>query len=145
MEPKISKIAKLISAVVMILGAVLTLVLFYQGDTAIEEDPEKTNTLLLVSYISFFTAIGVAIISAVNGLTKSPGALKRSLIGVGAIVVIFLISYSFSSGADYAEYVKFEITEETSKWVSTGLNMFYITGLLAIASLVWSSFGRIVK
>jgi hypothetical protein len=145
MEPKISKLAKIVSAFVMIIGAILTLILFYEGDAAIVEAPEKTNSLFFVSYIAFFTAIGAVLLSSIGGLLKSPGALKRSLIGVGALVVIFILAYVISSGADYANYAKFEITEETSKWVSTGLNMFYITGLLAIVSLVWSSFGRIVK
>ncbi|MCH8555410.1 MAG: hypothetical protein LAT76_09645 [Schleiferiaceae bacterium] len=145
MEPKISKLAKIVSAIVMIIGAILTLVLFYEGDAAIIEDSEKTNPLFFLSYLAFFTAVGAVLFSSIGGLLKSPGALKRSLIGLGALVLIFIIAYALSSGADYTNYAKFEITEETSKWVSTGLNMFYITGLLAIASLVWSSFGRIVK
>jgi hypothetical protein len=145
MEPKISKIAKGISAVLIALGAIFTILLISKGDEAVVENPDSTNTLLAISYIAFFAGIAVTVFNAVSGLIKNPSSLKKSLMGVGFLAVIFLISFLISSGADFEQYQAFEVTEATSKWVSTGLNMFYITGVVAIVSVLWSSFGRIAK
>lgn len=145
MEPKISKIAKGLSAILIALGAIFTVLLISKGDEAVVENPDSTNTLLLISYIAFFIGIAVTIFNAVAGLINNPNALKKSLMGVGFLAVIFVLAFATSSGADYMQYQSFEISETTSKWVSTGLNMFYITGVVAIGAVLWSSFGRIVK
>jgi hypothetical protein len=143
MEPKISKLAKIVSAVVIALGAILTLLLMIKGDDAIKENPDSTNALLNLSYFALFSGVGIALFSAVFGMLKNPGALKKTLMGVGFIIVIYLISYLIADGSDWANYK--DVTQSEVKLVSTGLNMFYIIGVIAIGSVAWSSFGRILK
>lgn len=145
MEPKFAKIAKGISALLIAVGAILTIIMMMKGDEAVKESPDSTNGLLNISYLSLIAGILVTVISAVTGIMKNPEALKKSLIGIGFVGGILLISYFISSGADYVQYQSFNVDEATSKWVSTGLNMFYITGFLAILAVIWSSFGRILK
>jgi hypothetical protein len=145
MEPKITKLAKIVSAVVIGLGAILTLLLLIKGDEAIKENPNDTNALLSLSYIALFSGIAIAVFSAVYGILKNPGALKKTLMGVGFIVVVALLSYAISSGADYITYSNFDVTESESRLVSAGLNMFYIIGAIAVGAVAWSSFGRVLK
>mgnify|MGYP000088270957 CR=1 FL=1 len=57
---------------------------------------------------------------------KDPKAAKSALIGVGALVVVFGISYALAGVEMLPKYTKFISTSEESKLVSTGLVAFYI-------------------
>ena len=72
----------------------------------------------------------------------NPSTIKGTLIGLGAILLIFAVAYGMSDGSDYEIY---EVTEGTSKMVSMGLNSFFILGLLAVLSVIYSAVSSIFK
>lgn len=88
---------------------------------------------LFIAYI----LIGVCILAAVGmPLSKAigdPESLKKMGIGVGGVLVVFLISFFISSGENSGE-----VSETTAKLVGAGLTTFYILAIGAIAGIVYT-------
>ncbi len=88
---------------------------------------------LFLSYI----LIAVCILAAVGmPLAKAfgdPESLKKMGMGVGALIVVFLVSFFTASGGDYGD-----ASETTAKLVGAGLTTFYILAIGAIAGIVYT-------
>lgn len=69
---------------------------------------------------------------------KHPANAKTSVMGIGAIGVLFLISYLLSSSELLPKYIQLGITENSSKMIGAGLISLYMMGIgsVAIAVLV---------
>ena len=101
---------------------------------------------IIVSYIligiSVAIIIGFAVIKVASDFSKS----KNSIIGLVALVLIFIIAYATSSGADYINYkADMGITESTSKLVNAGLVTFLIVGAIAIVSILYAEINKALK
>jgi len=76
---------------------------------------------------------------------------KKSLIPVGALLVVFLLAYMMSSSAIPQFYGAQKMVEEgtltpgVSKMVDTGLYSVYIMATISIIALVYSSVARFWK
>lgn len=88
---------------------------------------------LFLSYI----LIGVCILTAVGmPLVKAFGdiqSLKKMGMGVGTLLVVFLVAF-FTSGGEATG----EVTETTVKLVGAGLTTFYILAIAAIGGIVYT-------
>ena len=88
---------------------------------------------LFLSYI----LIGVCILAAIGmPLVKAfgdPESLKKMGIGVGAILVVFLVSYFTASGENSGE-----ASENAAKLVGAGLTTFYILAIAAIGGIIYT-------
>lgn len=91
---------------------------------------------LYVTYIAFFISAGIALVFSLMGLTK------KSLIGIGAFVVVFALAYAMSDGSVQPEW---NISESTSKLISTGLHMLMIATLGAVGAIVFGEVTRMLK
>ncbi len=91
---------------------------------------------LFVTYIAFFLCAGITLVFSLIGLTK------KSLIGMGAFVVVFALAYALSDGSVKPEW---NISESTSKLISTGLHMLMIATLGAIGAIVYGEVTRMFK
>ena len=132
-------IAKIVSIVLMLVGVIMWIILAY--------DTENEGLIgAFVAYGKWMVLIGfiMAVLSFVMSLVINPSSIKGVLIGLGAVAVIGIISYAMADGTVLPSYGP-DITESTSKMVSTGLNSFYIVGLLAVLSVVYSGVARIFK
>lgn len=86
--------------------------------------------------------IGFAVMKAITHFSK----VKTALIGLAAIVVIFIIGYGISSGADYVDYpASMGITESKSRMVGMGLTSFIILSIIAVGSILFAEVSRIFK
>jgi len=96
-----------------------------------------------------YVLMGVAIVSAIGlpilSALKSPASLVRSLYSVGALVILFVISYALSSSSVTTNQAALGITEGTSKLVGAGLIMFYIVAVVAVIGLVFSEINKAFK
>jgi hypothetical protein len=131
-------IARIVSIVLMLIGVIMWVILAY--DT---ENDGLVSTF--VSYGKWMVIIGfiLAVLSSVMSLVINPASIKGVIIGIIAIGVIFGLSYIMADGTVLPSYKN--VDESTSKIVSTGLNSFYIIGLLAVLSVVYSGVARIFK
>lgn len=117
-------------------GAIPTLGIFSGSE-------EMVSSAVLITVALIFVAGFLAVASSVNGMIINPSSLRGALIGAGGLVAIFGLSYFLADGSDFAQYNN--VDEKTTKWVSTGLNAFYICFALAIAAVLYSSLSRIRK
>ena len=95
---------------------------------------------LFLSYI----LIGVCALAAVGmPLVKAfgdPQSLKKIGMGVGAILVVFLVSYLIADGTVYEK-----ASSGASKMVGAGLITMYILAFLAIGGIVFTEIQKMFE
>jgi hypothetical protein len=88
---------------------------------------------LFLSYI----LIGICVLAAVGmPLVKAfgdPQALKKIGMGIGGLLVVFIVSFFLSDGGSYDN-----TSETTAKMVGAGLTTMYILAILAILGIVYT-------
>ena len=89
-------------------------------------------------YALLFVSIGAAIVYPIINAIKTPGSLGKSAIGVGALVVLFGISYALSGTSLTAKAIALGENESSAKLIGAGLIMFYIALMISIIALVYS-------
>jgi hypothetical protein len=103
------------------------------------------DILLYVGYALITIAVLSAIVFPLIQGLQNPKSLVKSLIGVGALVVLFIIGYALSSSTVAANWAAKGITEGTSKLVGAGLIMFYIVLITAALGLIYSEISKAFK
>lgn len=97
------------------------------------------NTGLVITYIllviAIVTALAFPIIQSVGNLKAAKGAL----IGVGLIVVVFLLSYLLSPADTGPFYEKFNISPKMSKLIGGSLIATYLFFIAAAVSIIYAS------
>lgn len=129
------------------------------GDEAIELNTEGSQAvtvspLIYLAYISLALIVTVVLIFVFKGLFSSAEVLKKSLVSVGLLVLVALISYfvlADDSVLDAAtgKVIELEdgelLTAGTSKWIGASLYMFYILGVVAVGTIVWAGISKLIK
>lgn len=137
------KVLKIVAGILGIAGVVFWFLLLSKGDTAVQATGEGISPLLYIAYIVLALTLFFVLIFVINGIFH--GNIKKTLFSVGAFLAILIIAYAMASGstAGLTPVDNTEITENTSKWVGTGLNAFYILAILAIVSMIYSGFIKV--
>lgn len=103
------------------------------------------NIALYVSYLLvILAALGAIILPLINAL-GNPKSLVKSLIGVGALVVLFLVSWAISGDEVTAVYTKFDITSTSSRVIGGVLITTYLLMGVAILSIIYSEIRKIAN
>ena len=100
---------------------------------------------LYVGYGLFSIAIVAAVILPLINALKSPKDLVKSGMGVGALVVVFLISFGLAGSEVTSKYTAQGIGESSSKLIGAGLTMFYIVFATALIGIVFSEISKALK
>ena len=100
---------------------------------------------LYIFYVLLFIAVAAAFIFPLINSIKEPGALIRTGIGIGLIVVLFGVSYALSGSYVSRVATVAGLSESTVKLISAGLIMFYITLVLAVLALLYSEISKALK
>lgn len=122
-------IGRIAQWVLIALGVLFTLMIFSGSDIGIDGG-------LWVAYIAFSAAALSTILFSAKGMTK------KSLMGIGAFVVLLLLAYLISDGSVQPGW---NVTESTSKWIGAGLILMYVSLFGAIAAIVYGEITRIMK
>ncbi len=101
-------------------------------------------SLYLLYALVGIAAVAAVVFSLLNIVTK-PGGLVRAAIGVGALVVLFFVSYALSGSDLTAAQRATGLTENAAKMIGAALIMFYIAFVLAIIALVFSEITKAFK
>jgi|SRR5690606_39395921 len=88
--------------------------------------------------IAVLGALGFAIYHAV----RTPGALVKSLIGIGALLALFGLSYALSGSEVNSAARALGVTESSAKLIGAGLIMLYISLVLAALALIYSEISK---
>ena len=137
MSGGLTKILPIVLYVLLGISALLG-VLFYL-------EVVDTELLMTWCYVLMALATASAVIFPIIAMTKDAKAAKGALIGIGALVVVFGISYALAGDKMTPKYAKFISSPEESKLVSTGLVAFYILAIGAILATISSAFMKIFK
>ena len=144
MIKKFSKILTLVAGLIGLIAFYFFIRIVMVGDDIIETDADVQASIVspFINFAKFvLIATGViAVVFSILNLVKHPQVLKRTLLGVAALVVILVIAYSVSSDAAVLD-VSGRVLEDgeagsVSKWVSTGINFSAILGVIGLGFFV---------
>ena len=137
MSEGLTKMLSIVLYVLMGISALLG-ILFYAGAAS-------SDVLIYWCYILLFIGTLAAIVFPIMHMVKNPKSGKAALIGIGGIVVIFLISYLMAGDEMIDKYDGFISGPAASKRVSTGLISFYILAAGAVGVTVFSGVTKFFK
>jgi hypothetical protein len=134
------KILKIIVAVLSVIGVIFALMIMSGNEGMIDN-------MMYVTYVVLAIILALVLVYVLKGLFA--GDIKKTLMSVGAFLVILVISYAMSSGTDL-DLTPFtdkgvDVTESTSKYVGAGLYAFYALAIIAIGSMVLSGIKKITN
>ena len=144
MNKKFSKILTLVAGLIGLIAFYFFIRIVMVGDDIIETDADVQASIVspFINFAKFvLIATGViAVVFSILNLVKQPQVLKRTLLGVAALVVILVIAYSVSSDEAVLD-VSGRVLEDgeagsISKWVSTGINFSAILGVIGLGFFV---------
>jgi hypothetical protein len=133
--------------VFIVIGVILMIMTMSSGLTPEQSDCTECGAVggfLGLSYVLLILAIVAALAGAVMQAIMNPSKLKGSLIGLGGMLLVIVISYVLADGTVEPYYTS-DITETASKWSGTGLYAFYILFVLAVLSIASSAVTRFIK
>lgn len=141
----LQKIIKIVAFILAIAGAIIALMIMGTDTQVLKTNSPLVDNMLYVAYIVLVIVLALVLVFVIKGLFT--GNIKKTLLTVGAFLVIVLISYSVSSGTnlDLQPFIaKGEnVTPQISRYVGTGLYTFYVLAILAILSMLFSSVRKI--
>ncbi|KJD31787.1 membrane protein [Tamlana nanhaiensis] len=129
------KVLKIVAFALAIIGAIFALMIM-GGDE--ESAQSMSGNMLYVAYAVLGIVVLLVVLFVIKGLFA--GDIKKTLLTVGAFLIIIAISFGISSGSDLdlQPFIQkgTDVTESTSKTVGAGLIAFYILAVLAIGSML---------
>jgi uncharacterized membrane protein len=146
----IQTIVKIISAVFGLLGAIFLFRIIGVGDEEIKMaasmgDFGTVSPLVSLAIAILSITVIVTVLFSLLSLASSPEKLKKSLVFIGCFLLITGIAYAISSGVETPMKDGEMLSASGSRWVETGLRMFYILATLAVLSMLFSGAKKILK
>ncbi len=136
------KILKIVAMLLSVAGIIFLAMIIAKGDAEVAATGDGLNGFLYVAYITFAITILFVLFFVIKGIFS--GNIKNTLISVGAFLLIVIISYLLADGTPM-QMREISLSPSGSKWVDTGLYVFYIMAALAIASMIFSGVKKITK
>lgn len=141
------KIIKIFKIVIGIVGGILFIRILAEDDTMIENDialqTSLVSPLMYLSYFIFVLCILATLGFVIKGLFR--GDVKKTLISLGAFMGIIVVSFLTSNGEETALRDGEVLSAYGSKWISTGLTVFYILTIFAFAAIIFSSIKKVIS
>ncbi len=141
------KIFKYLGVLIGLVSLFFMVRVLLAGNASITDSAELQSGIvspfLYVGYIVLILTIAVTLVFSIKGLFE--GNLKETLISIGAIAVVVLIAYLFTSGEPYPTRDGTILPAGTVHWISAGLVMFYIMAIVAIGSMLYGGIRKLTK
>ncbi len=100
---------------------------------------------IYLTYIFVAVALVAAVVLPLVHAIKHPAALVKSLVGVGAIVVLFIIAYTVSGTERSSIATAMGVEEGALKLIGAGLTLFYFLLLISIVGIIASEISKAFK
>ena len=147
---KLQNIVNIISALLGIVGVIFLLRIMGTGDEQIEIDASQGSYSLVTPIIELarivlILTISVTLIFSLRGLFSNKEKLKKASISIGFFLLIIFISYMASSGVETPMKDGKILSESGSRWVGTGILVFYVLFILAIGLMFLSGLRKMFK
>ena len=103
------------------------------------------NYGIIITYILLTAAAIAAIAFPIMHLVANPKKAKQVGMGLGALLVVYILAYLLASDEVTEHYSKFNVTDTQSKQVGTGLIVFYILAAGAVVSALYTEVGKMIN
>ncbi len=137
------KILKIVALLLSIAGVVSLAMIVSNGDDVVKATGEGLDGFLYIAYVMFALVLFFVIIFVLKGLMA--GDIKKTVITVGAFLVVIIISYVMADGVEILMKDGKILSESGSRWISTGINAFVLLGLIAIGSMAFGGVKKIIS
>ena len=142
-------IIKIISGIFGILGTIFLLRIMSTGDDQIKMDASMgdfsvVTPLIFLAIFIISIAVLVTIIFSLRGLASDMNKVKKSMLTSGILIVIIAISFGISEGIEVPLKDGEMLSASGSRWVGTGIRVFYILTVVAFVSMVFSSIKKLI-
>ena len=146
----IQKITKIAALVLGVLGLIFQVTILSKGDDAIElnsytGDFSSVSPMITLAIIILIIVVAITLVSSLATLASNPEKLKKALLSVAAFVLVVLLSFLLSDGAETPLKDGEVLSAFGSRLVGTGLRTFYFLALIAIGSMFFSGVKRFIK
>lgn len=106
---------------------------------------DLVDVILYFGYGMVIVAAFLAIAFPLWIASKNPKSLIQTGIGLGSILVLFLVAWLISSNEVYSSYPEFGVDESLSKFIGGMLNLVYILAGLAVFGIIYSEVSKSLK
>ncbi len=137
------KFLKILSYFLLITSFLLGII-FYIVPEEVKKDL-MTNVLLYFAYILFLAALIAAIAFPMMNVLDNPKGLKKGLLSIGVVVVVFGLAFLMSSGKPIDAVVDPAPSVMTLKITDTGLIVTYILAAVSIIAIVGGGIINMVR
>jgi hypothetical protein len=153
-DNKISKIITYVITLLALIGIILLVRVLMAGEEAVENDVDVANKvvspLVYFSQYLLYFAVGITLVLSLGGLFKNPESLKKTLLGLGVLGLLFLGAYSLSDSnivLDNADIVLpgGEEGSSTNRFVGTGIWFSLILGFIGLGFFVYDLGKGLIK
>lgn len=153
-DNKISKIITYVITLLALIGIILLVRVLMAGEEAVENDVDVANKvvspLVYFSQYLLYFAVGITLVLSLGGLFKNPESLKKTLLGLGVLGLLFLGAYSLSDSnivLDNADIVLpgGEEGSSTNRFVGTGIWFSLILGCIGLGFFVYDLGKGLIK
>ena len=103
------------------------------------------NYGIIITYILLAAATIAAIAFPIMHLVANPKKAKQVGIGLGTLLVVYILAFLLASDEVTEYYSKFNVTDTQSKQVGTGLIVFYILAAGAVISALYTEVGKMIN
>jgi len=147
---KLENIIKIVCAVLGLLGIVFLFRIIATGDDEIKMaasmgDFGLISPLISLSMFIFFITVAATIIFSLINLASDTGKLKKAMVFIGFLIIVVGIAYASSSGIDTPMKDGKILSASGSRWVGTGIRVFYILASVAVLSMIAFGARNIIK
>ena len=147
---KLENITKIVCAVLGLLGIVFLFRIIATGDDEIKMaasmgDFGLISPLISLSMFIFFITVAATIIFSLINLASDTGKLKKAMVFIGFLIIVVGIAYASSSGIETPMKDGQILSASGSRWVGTGIRVFYILASVAVLSMIAFGARNIIK
>ncbi len=113
------------------------------GDVPVGDAVESgaVHWMFMIMYLLLAVAVVFSLVFALKTMISKPESLKKTLVGIGAFLVVVGLSYVLSNGDDGTVETMASrgvaTTETVVKNIGTGLNMFFLLVIIAVVAMIW--------
>jgi len=146
---KLSKFLNIALYVILAVTLVLAGMFFLGGDVAGEtyKTPVYTESFLNWAYVLIFIAAGISLVFEVVHLVLNPKNAVRTLISIGLIAVVTLVSYGLADTTPL-DIVGYQGTDNVPSMLSMSGTFLYVTYILlgaVVVSILYAELSRLFK
>lgn len=144
------KILKIVLLIIGVLSIVFLARIVGAGDEEVKALAADGDTSLLdpmtwIAYLVLGITLVLVLLFVIVNLFSNTATLKNTLIGVGAFLVVGLIAYFTASGVETPMQDGKMLSVSGSKWVGTGLYMFYFLAVIAAGTMLVTGIQKMIK